>query len=64
MKSPNEFFNKNIVITGASSGIGLSCAYYFLNSHANVILVCQDENTMLKKVFNNFENATIVIADL
>ena len=62
MKSPNEFFNKNIVITGASSGIGLSCAYYFLNSHANVILGCQDENT--KNVFNDFKNATIIIADL
>ena len=51
MKSLNEFFNKNIVITGASSGIGLSCAYYFLNSYANVILVCQDEKTMEKKIF-------------
>ena len=38
----NEFYNKNIVITGASSGIGLSTAFYFLNSNANLILACQD----------------------
>ena len=65
MKSQNEFFNKNIVITGASSGIGLSCAYYFLNSHANVILGCQDEKTMEKVCKENkFVNAIIIKADL
>ena len=63
MKSQNEFYNKNIVITGASSGIGLSCAYYFLNCNANVILGCQDENSM-EKVCKEFENAKKKKADL
>ena len=31
MNNQNEFFNKNIVITGVSSGIGLSTTFIFLN---------------------------------
>ena len=38
-KSPNEFLNKKIIITGASSGIGSAVATYFLNSGAIVVLV-------------------------
>lgn len=65
MKSQNEFYNKNIVITGASSGIGLSCAHYFLNSNANVILGCQDEIKITKVCQdNNYVNAAIIKADL
>ena len=61
----NEFYNKNIVITGASSGIGLSSAFYFLNSNANVVLACQDVKTMEKICKeNNFLNAVILEADL
>ena len=61
----NEFFNKNIVITGASSGIGLSAAFYFLNSNANVILACQDVISMNKIIKQNeFLNAVIIQADL
>lgn len=65
MEYKNEFFNKNIVITGASSGIGLSAAFYFLNSKANVILSGQDEKSM-KEICktNNFTNAIIIKADL
>ncbi len=33
-----NFYNKNIVITGVSSGIGLSSAFYFLNSNTNIVL--------------------------
>ena len=65
MNYENEFYNKNIVITGASSGIGLSTAFYFLNSNANLILACQDVTSMesiCKK--NNFLNAAIIKADL
>ena len=61
----NEFYNKNIVITGASSGIGLSTAFYFLNSNANVVLACQDEKSISKICNeNNFSNAVILKADL
>ena len=61
----NEFFNKNIVITGASSGIGLSSTFYFLNKNANLILVCQDVVSMTKICKqNNFLNAAIIKSDL
>ena len=65
MNSKYEFFGKNVIVTGASSGIGQSAAIYFLNCGANVILVGRDEETM--KSFcnkNNFKNATIIKLDL
>ena len=65
MNNRNEFFNKNIVITGASSGIGLSTAFYFLNCNANLILACQDVKSMEKICKeNNFQNAAIIKTDL
>ena len=65
MISENEFSNKNIVITGASSGIGLCAAFYFLNCNSNVVLGCQDEVTMRKICQENkFVNAAIIKADL
>ena len=67
MKNYNhsEFFNKKIVITGASSGIGLSAAIYFLNCGANVIMAGRDIETM-KSICqkNNFINAIIISLDL
>ena len=65
MNYENEFYNKNIVITGASSGIGLSTAFYFLNSNANLILVCQDVASM-KSICKQYKflNAAIIKADL
>ena len=66
MSNPKyEFLGKNVVVTGASSGIGQSAAIYFLNSGANVILAGRDVKTMetfCKK--NNFRNATIMKVDL
>ena len=41
-------YNKNIIIKGASSGIGLSTAFYFLNCNVNLILACQDVKSMEK----------------
>ena len=61
----NKIIPKNVVITGASSGIGQSLAYYFLNKGENVILVGQDQETMKEMCkVNNFKNATIMKADL
>lgn len=60
-----EFLGKNVVVTGASSGIGQSAAIYFLNSGANVILAGRDVKTMesfCKQ--NNYKNATIMKVDL
>ena len=64
-KKYSEFLNKKIVITGASSGIGLSTAIYFLNCGAKVIMAGRDVKTM-KRVceINNFVNMTIISLDL
>ena len=61
----DEFLNKKIIVTGASSGIGLSVALYFLNSGAQVILAGRDIDTM-KKIctLHKFTNATIMELDL
>jgi NAD(P)-dependent dehydrogenase (short-subunit alcohol dehydrogenase family) len=56
----NEFLNKRILITGASSGIGLSTAMYFLNSGAKVALCGRDMET-LKKIGKKFPNQASVI---
>ena len=44
-KYESEFSNKNIVITGDSSGVGLYTAIYFLNHNANVILACRNDKS-------------------
>ena len=61
----NEFLNKKIIVTGASSGIGLSVSLYFLNCGAQVIMAGQDIQTM-KKICEDFRfsNATIMKLDL
>ena len=61
----NEFSGKNIIITGASSGVGLCSAFYFLNQNANVILACQDDASLGKICKdNNYINAIILKVDL
>ena len=64
-KKESEFLNKKIVITGASSGIGLSTAIYFLNKGAKVILAGRD-STLMEKICkdNNYVNAIIMKFDL
>ena len=61
----SEFLNKKIIVTGASSGIGLSVSIYFLNCGAQVILAGRDSSTM-KKICQKykFKNATIMKFDL
>ena len=63
-KPSNEFLNKHIIVTGASSGIGQSVALYFLNCGAQVILAGQDIETMKYMTENKFPNATIMQVDL
>jgi 3-oxoacyl-[acyl-carrier protein] reductase len=64
-KDDSEFLNKKIIVTGASSGIGLSVALYFLNCGAQVILAGRDVSTM-KSICQkyNFQNAIIMKLDL
>ena len=65
MESDNEFFEKNVVITGASSGIGQSVAIYFLNCGANVVLAGQDKDSMLTMCNKfGFKNGTVMTFDL
>ena len=61
----SEFSKKNIIITGASSGVGLYTAIYFLNQNANVIIACKDIGSV-KEICdkNHFINAIILQVDL
>ena len=63
-KENSEFLNKKIIVVGASSGIGLSTALYFLNCGAQVIMAGKDVNTM-KQICekHNFSNAIIMKLD-
>jgi NAD(P)-dependent dehydrogenase (short-subunit alcohol dehydrogenase family) len=58
--SSNEFLNKRILITGASSGIGYACAIYFLNCGAKVILCGRDLETLIK-IGEKYPNQVIVV---
>ena len=61
----SEFLNKKIIVTGASSGIGLSVALYFLNCGAQVILTGRDMASMKSMCQKcNFPNAIIMRLDL
>ena len=63
-QTTNEFLNKRIVITGASSGIGSAVATYFLNSGATVVLVGKDVES-LKIISSKFpDHSTIITCDL
>lgn len=60
----NEFLNKKVIVTGASSGIGQAVATFFLNSGSNVVLAGQDTDSM-KKVCEKFpEHATLMKVNL
>ncbi len=43
-----DLSNKNIIITGASSGIGRSCAKYFSNLGANLLLIGRDIDRLIE----------------
>jgi NAD(P)-dependent dehydrogenase (short-subunit alcohol dehydrogenase family) len=57
--------NKNIIITGASSGIGRECAITFSQLGANVILIARNEER-LKKTFNKLSkgNHIVIVQDI
>ena len=63
MSAKSEFFGKNVIITGASSGIGQAAAFYFLNCGAKVLLAGKDKDTMVKS-FTKFKNAIIALFDV
>ena len=57
--------NKNIIITGASSGIGRECAITFSQLGANVILIARNEER-LTQTFNKLSkgNHIIIVQDI
>lgn len=54
-ESGGEYLNKKFLLTGASSGVGRSLAYFLLNNGAKVLLCGRDIET-LKKIGEKFPN--------
>jgi NADP-dependent 3-hydroxy acid dehydrogenase YdfG len=59
-KLPSFFLNKIIVITGASSGIGRTLAYWYLNNGAKVALVGRDYEE-LNAIAKNFPSYSVAL---
>jgi len=63
-KKAGYFLNKTIVITGASSGIGRTLSYWYLNHGAKVAMVGRDIDA-LDKIGKDFPSQALVVqADL
>jgi len=60
MDSIFDLKNKNIIVTGASSGIGRQCAVTFSQLGANVILIARNEER-LKETYNKLEKGNHLI---
>lgn len=60
MDSIFDLSNKNIIVTGASSGIGRQCAITFSQLGAGVILIAQNEER-LKETYNRLEKGNHLI---
>ena len=54
MKNNFNLNNKNIIVTGASSGIGRQCAITFSQLGANVILIARNEDR-INEIFRRLE---------
>ena len=63
IQEASEFLNKTIIVTGASSGIGLSASLFFLNCGAKVIMAGRDIKTM-KKICEKFRFFNAIIMKL
>lgn len=57
---PPYFTDKKVLITGASSGLGMALAYWYLNNGAQVALVGRDIDT-LTKIGEQFPSQSLVI---
>ncbi|MBN2570652.1 MAG: SDR family NAD(P)-dependent oxidoreductase [Ignavibacteriales bacterium] len=57
-----KLVNKNVFITGASSGIGKACAYAFANEGANII-ICARREEKLKIIANDIKEKFKVNVD-
>ena len=54
------FMDKKVLITGASSGIGEACAYWYLNNGAKVALVGRDIER-LSNIGKQFPTQALVV---
>jgi len=65
MNSILDLKNKNIIVTGASSGIGKQCAITFSQLGANVVLIARNKEN-LKDTFDKLEkgNHMIILQDI
>ena len=62
-----DLHNKNIVLTGASGGIGVKTAQQLAHEGANIILVGRNETTLnkvLESLLSNGQTHKVVVADL
>lgn len=64
--NPFSIQNKNIVITGASSGLGRACAILFSKLGANIVLLGRNEDRLLETLnaMNNTKNHQMFSVDL
>lgn len=63
-KQKMEFENKNVIITGASKGIGFATAKEFADNGSNLIIVARNEDD-LKQATKSFDSKTkYFVADL
>ena len=59
-----DFTNKNVVITGASTGIGFATAQAFINAGANVIITGKNADKLNKAAMDiNSSNLKTVVSD-
>ena len=57
----DNFSGKNVLITGASSGIGLAMAKDFANRGANLILTARSEDKLIYQlVIRNLKQKVVV----
>lgn len=61
MNSAFSLSNKNIIITGASSGIGRQCAITFSQFGANIILVARNKNRLEQTYYKLSKGNHIII---
>ncbi len=57
---PPYFADKKVLITGASSGVGMALAYWYLNNGAQVALIGRDIET-LTSIGAQFPSQSLVI---
>ena len=63
MLKDNQNSKKTILITGASQGIGKTCAIKFLKEGYKVAVLARNKSK-LESTFNNFENTIILPCDV